>query len=275
MSHAHAVKENLKFFTEDFVKKYDTVDSSIKLRNLVPQILLQYPDIKSILDASPLPNDHPLANDLPLPQTSPIFKPDKVLLDFACGTGTVTERFKPYVGKIIGIDINEAMLKMFSQRLPEAEVACLDILSEDVSHLTNSVDIIICTISYHHLDNYEAITAKLSEFLRPGGHLFILDFYNDDLETPRQRDAKDAESEAVRHMGGLRKESLTRTFEAAGLGEIFADKVAELEIWHGEDFIKYHCSQKVYDSIGLLPSRQNDITEYLIKASLVLAVGKK
>lgn len=275
--HKHAVNENLKFFTKDFVQKYDNADTSVKLSKLVPHLLLRYPDISSITK-SPIADGDPLVTDVDFPNQSPFFKPDKTLMDFACGTGIITQHFEPYVNKIIGVDINKLMLEEFHAKLPLADTISVDVLSDDISELLRSVDLIICTISYHHLDNYEEITNKLSQCLKPQGHLFIIDFYNDDLDAPRQRDDNDAESEAVRHMGGLKKEALVKTLKKAALSDIFVDKVVEMAIWQTKDFIKYHCSQKVFDQLDELPSRPNQTghgngEEYLIPVSLVLAVG--
>lgn len=274
-NHSKAVDENLKFFTKDFIQKYDSADTSKKLSKLIPHILLQYPNLSSISSLSPIPDKHPLVNDMPFPQESPVFQPNKILLDFACGTGVITKNLQPYVNQIIGVDINQYMLEEFQRKIPESQIMALDILKDDISHLKQSVDIIICSIGYHHLEDYQAITIKLAELLKPQGKLFIVDFYNDDIEggNDPSSNLSPADLEAVRHMGGLKKQSLIDTLMAAKLSDIFVDKVAQVEIWQPEQIFKYHIKKAVAENLEALEKRDNG--EYLIPTELVLAVGTK
>ena len=146
-----------------------------------------------------LPDPHTFGTQFP----GSVFKPGMKMMDFACGTGILTQYFAPYLATnsdqtsdIIGVDINSTFLAKYNEKASHVNATydgvamtsyLCDILDptaqEVVSQFEGSMDLITCTLSYHHIDNYEKVTQKLSTFLRPGGWLFIVDFYNEDVET--------------------------------------------------------------------------------------------
>lgn len=272
MSHQLAIDNNLKHFTSDIINEYDSRPLTQKLCKLVPQLLLDYPQLKADYDS--------VDTFVSQTQKSEIFTKDKVLLDFACGTGIISEQLYPFVKQLIGIDINQHVLDIFNKRLNKydnVESHLVDILEESLvtSNLIGSVDIITCTISYHHLGDYESITAKLAQFLAPGGVLFIVDFYNPNVE--QLGDGRVSEDSAVTHMGGLRKQSLLNTLSKAQLkGKV--EIIPGIKSWYHEQFIKNHCAVETMDQLkaGTLPTKQlNGDTLYFIDIDLVVAVGTK
>ncbi len=52
-------------------------------------------------------------------------------LDFACGTGRLTELIQPYVNSITGIDISEKMIQVAKEKKIKAEFNVLDITNND------------------------------------------------------------------------------------------------------------------------------------------------
>ena len=102
-----------------------------------------------------------------------------ILLDVACGTGTLTSLLCGKGYEIIAVDNSPDMLQIARQRLseidPDALVLCQDMRSLD---LYGTVDAAICTLdSVNHLietEDVAAAFASVSLFLRPGG-LFLFD----------------------------------------------------------------------------------------------------
>ncbi|EGW31691.1 uncharacterized protein SPAPADRAFT_62297 [Spathaspora passalidarum NRRL Y-27907] len=307
--HQKVIAANNANFNEDFVKAYEKRDSQRILAILFVKYLLEYDfehpttrksaaETEQILgDPNLETNGLSVAKDLPDPSTyltkfpNSIFKPGMKLLDFACGSGIVTELFVPYLkggerSELYGMDINSIFLEYFNKRASRHASFDLDFKSFQYDVLDQAVqdelddkfanhfDAIFCTISYHHIHNYELVTKKLATFLRPGGWLFIIDFYNEDVET-----AKGDTSQAVQHMGGLKIDALNRTLgEIAGLVNVSSAREFRTYNWSPEHFIVNHSRQEILDKLskGQLPSKVIDgEVNYLIDSSLIYAVGQR
>ncbi|EMG50464.1 SPBC1347.09 Uncharacterized methyltransferase C1347.09 [Candida maltosa Xu316] len=307
--HKKAVAANLAVFNSEFAIKYDGKESQQTLALLFVKHLLEYNFTNPTSRKSPSETSTPIGDaskphsgftvdsSLPDPKTylekhpSSIFKPGMKLLDFACGTGIVSELFVPYIqgGELIGMDISKLFLERFNQRAEKitAENDLVmksyeyDVLDEDkqdeLKQFEGEFDAIVCTIAYHHIANYEQVTKKLASFLKSGGYLFIVDFYNEDVE---EVSVGGGVSEAVLHMGGLKIDKLNHTLgDYAGLVNVSSAREFMVSIWQPESFISTHSRQVVIDKLknGELPKRtapDGDV-EYLIDTSLIYAVGQK
>lgn len=102
-----------------------------------------------------------------------------ILLDLACGTGSLSEEFAKLGYDVIGTDSSDQMLNMaldkkFDSGLP-IQYLCQDMTELD---MFGTIDVTICALdSLNHLDSLESIRktfAKVSLFCEPGG-LFIFD----------------------------------------------------------------------------------------------------
>lgn len=304
-NHKEAIDANLAIFNSEFAIKYDNKESQQILALLFAKFLLEYnfttPTIrkspqeteKSLGDPTKPHNGITKENILPNPTTylqdypDSIFKPGIKLLDFACGTGMVTELFAPYIkgGELIGMDISSVWLERFNERAkqfndPIMKSFIYDILDDSKQeelkkNFENQFDVIICTIAYHHIHNYEQVTKKLATFLKNKGWLFIVDFYNEDVEKPGVNNSK-----AVQHMGGLKIDKLNHTLgDIAGLENVSSAREFKTWIWQPELFINTHLNQDTIDKLknGELQQRlvdDGDI-EYLIESSLIYAVGQR
>ena len=103
----------------------------------------------------------------------------KVMLDLACGTGTLTEEMAKRGYDMIGVDYSEGMLgqameKKIEQQLP-IQYVCQDMRELE---LYSTVDATICTLdSLNHLPGFEDVETvfrKVWEFTEPGG-VFLFD----------------------------------------------------------------------------------------------------
>ncbi|GAB5081545.1 class I SAM-dependent methyltransferase [Hominimerdicola sp. 21CYCFAH17_S] len=102
-----------------------------------------------------------------------------ILLDIACGTGSLCERFAKMGYDVIGIDSSEQMLnaaldKKYDSGLP-IQYLCQDMTKLD---MYGTVDVTVCTLdSINHLTDIEAVMKvfeRVSLFAYPDG-LFIFD----------------------------------------------------------------------------------------------------
>ncbi|KAI5948959.1 hypothetical protein KGF57_005022 [Candida theae] len=331
-AHQQAIAENKRAFDEAFAEKYEKRDSQILLSYLFVKHILEF-DLsvpvkrKSLDESEPLLGDGHLPfngftreNTLPDPATyltkfpNSIFRPGMKMLDFACGTGMVTELFVPYLiggdasgdngtkSEIVGIDIGPVFLKYFNDRaaklnndhqlsMKSYEYDVLDPeIEPELAQFNNHFDFIFSTISYHHIHNYEQVTTKLADFLKPGGWMFIVDFYNEDVEQIDDDDDDDDDdaranahdrdvSHGVQHMGGLKINKLNRTLgDLAGLVNVSSAREFRTTLWQPRSFILNHSKQSMVDKMnaGELESRDLDgEVNYLIETSLIYAIGQK
>jgi len=102
-----------------------------------------------------------------------------LLLDLACGTGSLSEEFSRMGYDVIGVDasgemLNEALDKKFDSGL-NIQYLCQDMTKLD---MFGTIDVTICALdSINHLKNADEIQAtfnKVSLFCEPNG-LFIFD----------------------------------------------------------------------------------------------------
>ncbi|MCR5304939.1 MAG: class I SAM-dependent methyltransferase [Oscillospiraceae bacterium] len=105
--------------------------------------------------------------------------PEQILLDLACGTGTLTEEFAKLGWDVIGIDssaemLSEALDKKYDSGLP------VQYLQQDMRKLDlyGTVAVTVCTLdSLNHLPSAEALRQVLSRvnLFSEAGALFLFD----------------------------------------------------------------------------------------------------
>lgn len=77
------------------------------------------------------------------------------------------------------------MLEVYKQKAAMDETAnaklstlCVDILSmpqSDIPSEIRNVDIVVCALAYHHIDDINHVTKVLASLLKKGGHLLVFD----------------------------------------------------------------------------------------------------
>lgn len=299
-AHKEAIAANQAMLKADEYEATESVEirSILLTKQLIEQdfsipIIRKTVEESNIVYGDPkLPNCGFSKQDLPDPKTfaekypNSILKPGMKLLDFACGTGIISQLYLPYIGpqgEVVGMDINDDFLNKFNQRAQNYDnMKCYnyDILDPELTQelndkFANQFDAIVCTLSYHHIDNYEKVTKRLVDFLKPQGWLVIVDFYNEDVENVSCQ-----QSAAVRHMGGLKIDNLERIFKnVANLNHVSAAREFKYQSWElGDLFINTHCPQSIIDAMndGTLPSKkENENNVYLIEQSIIMAIGQK
>ena len=101
--------------------------------------------------------------------------PDMTVLDFGAGTGLVAAKIAPHVGRLIAVDISEAMLAQLKSR-PElagrVEVVCQDLLT---TPLAERVDLVTSAMAMHHVQDTPALLRALRDHLVSGGQIALAD----------------------------------------------------------------------------------------------------
>ena len=93
------------------------------------------------------------------------------VLDVACGTGVLfPDYLQRQVTSLTAIDISPEMVKIAKDKFPQVTVHCGDVLTAD---LGRKFDAIIVYNAFPHFPDPEALIAKLSGLLNPGGTLTV------------------------------------------------------------------------------------------------------
>ncbi len=105
-------------------------------------------------------------------------RPEMRAMDFGCGTGLLTMRLQPLVGAIVGIDSSKGMLEIFDRKVEQLGVAgvssqLVDLDGGDV--LTGSYDLIVSSMTLHHVKDIAPLLKQFYNVLAPGGRLCIAD----------------------------------------------------------------------------------------------------
>ena len=93
------------------------------------------------------------------------------VLDVACGTGVLfPDYLQRQVASLTAIDISPEMVKIAKDKFPQVTVHCGDVLTAD---LGRKFDAIMVYNAFPHFPDPEALIAKLSGLLNPGGTLTV------------------------------------------------------------------------------------------------------
>lgn len=100
---------------------------------------------------------------------------DATVLDFGAGTGLVCAKLAPHVGRILAVDISQAMLDQLARK-PElagkVEIVCQDLLERP---LGRRADLIVSAMAMHHVADTRRLLAVLFAHLEPGGRIALAD----------------------------------------------------------------------------------------------------
>ncbi len=106
------------------------------------------------------------------------FNTDMNVLDFGCGTGLLTLRLAPLVGSITGIDSSQGMLDVLRAKIAKQNTANVATLLLDLDAggtLTGNYNVIISSMTFHHIEKIAPVLKEFRERLVAGGYLCIAD----------------------------------------------------------------------------------------------------
>ena len=100
------------------------------------------------------------------------------VVDLGCGTGQLTQRLIRALpnANIVGVDLSDGMLTEAAVRLREVGGDTQPLVQADAMQLPfapSSIDLVVCTESFHWYPDQAAALAELARVLNPGGRLLI------------------------------------------------------------------------------------------------------
>lgn len=155
-----------------------------------------------------------------LNKTAP--KGTELLLDYGTGTGLIAMEFRPHVKKIVAVDSSEDMLAFLRKKLDAASITTIVPLAwsigDDPQELPRS-DIIIVSLTLHHVMDTALAAGIFYSLLNPGGTIVVADLDPDNGESHGP--------EMTVHPGFVRAD-LVQIFRNAGFTGIQVEDVATL-----------------------------------------------
>lgn len=106
-------------------------------------------------------------------------KKNSKVLDVGCGTGTFAIMIAKKAKKVVGIDASKAMINTAKKKSKElGNVEFIEAIAEDLPFDDNSFDIVLSSMTLHHLPSKDKIIAlkEMKRVLKPKGQFLLVDF---------------------------------------------------------------------------------------------------
>jgi len=145
------------------------------------------------------------------------------VLDFGCGTGLLGLQFCSRVRSVIGVDSSQGMIAVFQKKAADRKLTNAKAIGLDLeagAELPGSYDVIVSSMTLHHVQATELLLRKLYVALKPSGYLCIADL---DLEGGQFHDS----NEGVFHFG-FDRTALQAAFAKTGFTTVRIGTAAEV-----------------------------------------------
>ncbi|EPY49593.1 hexaprenyldihydroxybenzoate methyltransferase [Schizosaccharomyces cryophilus OY26] len=202
------------------------------------------------------------------------------LLDFACGTGLISENLAPYCESILGLDISQAMVDKFNHKfqtlnvpIEKAHAEHVDLRSETEpsDRVVGKYDVAVCSMAYHHMTDVDFITKKLKDCLKSSGRLYVVDFLKGAGSFHENMPAEFCTEHGIGHPNGFTQQELIQCFEIAGFEDVVVSDGFQIKVWVDEE--KYHKSTS--NPNPEVKQLTKDKVVYAVKIGLIIASGRK
>ncbi|MBL9151639.1 MAG: methyltransferase domain-containing protein [Verrucomicrobiales bacterium] len=112
-------------------------------------------------------------------------RPTDVVADIGAGSGYFTFRIAPAVpqGKVIAVDIQQAMLDVVTERQKEAGLTNVETLLgqiDDTKLPAGQVDAVIMVDAYHEFSHPWEMMTSIVRGLKPGGRVILIEYRGED-----------------------------------------------------------------------------------------------
>lgn len=111
------------------------------------------------------------------------FSKIKNILDYGCGTGLIAFDLVNSSNEVLGLDSSTGMVEEFNKKAKDKNLLNIKAQIHDISNDNleeNSFDLIVISMSLHHIENLEIFFEKSFKALRKGGYLCVNDLEKED-----------------------------------------------------------------------------------------------
>ena len=160
-----------------------------------------------------------------------ILKKPMVVMDFGAGTGLLGYFISPFVQKIVAVDNSPSMLAEF-QKKSEFFASQTEVIQKDLSidTINRDFDVIISSMTIHHLEDITALFSKFYMMLKEGGSIAIADLDSED-------GTFHSDNDGVYHYG-FDREILKNIAKSVGFVDILFETASTID--------KPHCTFTVF-----------------------------
>jgi ubiquinone/menaquinone biosynthesis C-methylase UbiE len=105
------------------------------------------------------------------------------ILEYGCGTGMLSRSLSPQVKNILAVDTSPQMLEVLRQKAGAEKITNIETLSHDLSATPlpdNRFDLVMSSMTLHHIPDTETVLHRLFATLKPGGFLAVADLVTED-----------------------------------------------------------------------------------------------
>ena len=156
-------------------------------------------------------------------------RPDMTVLDFGCGTGLMSLALCDEVAWVTGADSSAGMLEVLQSKFQALGITNVDTrLLDNAAGLdfTGAYDLIVSSMTFHHVANISRILAQMYSLSAPGGYIAIADL-------DEEGGLFHEEPDGVYHPG-FNRQALAELFQSAGYTDIKTGTVAEISKKSGD-----------------------------------------
>jgi ubiquinone/menaquinone biosynthesis C-methylase UbiE len=110
-------------------------------------------------------------------------RPDWRALDYGAGTGLLTLNLQPRVASMVALDSSTGMLEKLAQKLAAAGIGNVRTRVWDLETRPfpeTGFDLVVSSMTLHHLRDVPLVFGRLADLLKPGGWLAAADLDSED-----------------------------------------------------------------------------------------------
>ena len=143
------------------------------------------------------------------------FDGSELVMDYGTGTGNIALRIAPHVKRILAVDSAKGMLAVLREKLQTDGIITIEPLEwsigQDIADLPR-FDLIVSSMTLHHVRDTAAAARTFRELLQPGGRIAIADLDSDNGEFH--------EAPGIAEHDGIDRNDLKQVFEQAGFASV-------------------------------------------------------
>ena len=147
----------------------------------------------------------------------------ELVMDYGTGTGNIAMRIAPHVMRIIAVDSAKGMLEVLVKKLLADGITTIEprewSIGQDAAGIPG-FDLIVSSMTLHHVRDTAAAARTFHEILRPGGKIAIADLDSDNGEFH--------EAHGIAEHDGIDRKNLQEIFEQAGFGSVIFREAATI-----------------------------------------------
>jgi len=134
-----------------------------------------------------------------------------VILDFGAGTGLLTFFLVPFVSKVYALDSSKGMFEVLKEKVEKLGALNVEPVlgSYNEVSLKEPVDLIVSSMSLHHVRDIKELYDWFSSILKPGGFVAVADLVKED-------GSFHSDNTGVYHFG-FEREELESYMESSGI----------------------------------------------------------